>query len=191
MSIFNKLALCAALAAGLAAPAAHADVISFAGYTTGDTGLSSLTIGIGTFSITGGTVFAYAPGAFGAFTTSGGLCALSSGSCQTDWSLAFSSAVTNFAFEADFYNDFDSVVVTAFNGAAMVGSVAVGANGSYSFGGATITSLTFNDSSSGAGFGFGDFSFDLAASGVPAPATLALVGLGLLAVGASRRFRAG
>jgi len=189
MSIFKKLSLCAALATGLAAPATHADVISFAGYATGNTGLSSLSIGIATFSITGGTVFAYAPGAFGAFTTSGGLCALANG-CQADWSLSFSTAITNFAFETEFFDPVDSVVVTAFNGAAVVGSVVVGANGTFGFGGTTITSLTFNDSSSGAGFGFGDFSYDLAASGVPAPATLALVGLGLLALGASRRSRA-
>ena len=188
MNTLKQVALAVITASALAAPVAQAATISFAGYATGGTGLSSLTIGIATFAITGGTVFAYAPGAFGAFPTSGGLCALSNG-CQTDWTLTLSSAVKDFSFFADFYNPIDTVQVTAFNGATQVGSLTVGANGAYSFGSTVITRLVFDDSSTGAGFGFGDFSYNLATA-VPAPATLALVGLGLLAVGATRRRRA-
>ena len=180
-----KFILLALLAIFISNPA-HSIVLDFSSFSSGDTGLSTVTNEDATFSVTGGTVFIYGPGDFGNFDN-GGICALSSGNCETDWSLTFDNTVTNFSFEAAVYNPVDSVLVEAFNGATSLGSISVGANGLYGFGGAMITSLTFDDSSTGAGFGFGDFSYDRV--GVPEPGTLAIMAIGLLGLGFTRRKR--
>lgn len=174
----------------VATTTAQAAVIDFSGFTTGDTGLSSLTVGDATFDIAGGTVFTYAPGAFGGFTDNGGLCALSSSNCETDFTVTFAFAVTNVSFEAAFFNPVDVVQVEAFNGMTSVGLIDVLADGSFSFGGAVLTSLSFVDSSTGAGYGFGDFSYDRAQASAPVPGTVALLGLGAFGL-AFRRRRAG
>jgi len=164
---------------------ARAATLDFSAFITGDTGLSPLTVGAGTFDVSGGTVYAYSPGAFGAFNSSGGMCALSGGVCQADFTLTFDSEVTNLTFEAAFYDLGDSALVEAFNGASSLGTVGVASSGTFGFGSAVITSLTFTDSSPGPGpgFGFGDFSFDI----VPEPGTGVLLGFGLIALGVRRR----
>jgi hypothetical protein len=168
--------------------AAGALTIDFSGFASGDTGLSTLSVGDATFDVLGGTVFVYRPGDFGGFTDSGGVCALSGGNCETDWTLTFDFAVTNLTFESEFYNDVDSVLVEAFNGMTSLGTVGVLANGSFGFGSAVITSLSFDDSSSGAGFGFGDFTFDRS-NPIPEPTSAILFGVGSLVVASAMRRR--
>ncbi len=168
--------------AGMAGTA-QAATLDFSGFASGDTGLSILDVGDATVSVPGGTVFIYHPGEFGAFSTSGGLCALTeSGNCETDWTLTFDYAVTNLTFEAAFFHRGDSVEVEYYNGATLLGSSFVTAAGVTDLSGVgMITSLFFNDSSKGAGFGFGDFAF----AAIPLPAAFplfatALAGMGLL-----------
>lgn len=177
------------LAVGLlAGPLVQANTIDFAGQSNS---ASPLTVGAGTFTVPGGSIYVYQPGALGAFTTSGGMCALSvDGNCQSDFTLVFSYAVTNLIFESAFFDPGDFVQVEAFNGAASLGTKIINADGTHNFGGLTITSLFFDDASSGFGFGFGDFSFDPADASVPEPGTLALLGLGLAGLGLSRRRKA-
>jgi len=159
---------------------AHAIILDFSGLASGNTGSSSLTVGDATFDVVGGTVFVYGPGDFGNFDN-GGICALSGGNCETDWTLTFDYAVTDFIFEAAVYDPVDSVLVEAFNGATSLGVIDVFENNTYSFGSAVITSLYFDDSSTGAGFGFGDFSFNRSTA-VPEGGTLAFLAIGLLGV---------
>lgn len=164
---------------------AHAIIIDFSGEASGDTGSSSLTIGDATFDVLeGGTVFVYRPGDYGNFDN-GGICAYDNGNCETDWTLTFDTAVTNFSFDAEVYNPVDYVVVEAFNGATSLGTIDITAVGNYSFGSAVITSLFFDDQSTGAGFAFGDFSYEYAA--VPEPSIIALLSLGLIGIGVARR----
>ena len=117
---------------------AYADTIDFSGLHSGDTGLSSLRVGIGTFDVLGGSVYVFRPGDSGGFTNSGGICALSRNSCQTDWTLTFDYGVTNLIFESDFYNGGDVVSVTAFNGSAAISNSLVVSNGILDFGSAVI-----------------------------------------------------
>jgi hypothetical protein len=166
---------------------AHAATIDFSGFASGDSGLSVLVVDGHTFSVPGGTVWVYRPGDFGAFTDSGGVCALGGGTCENDWSLTFSGAVTNLEFEAAFFDAGDSTNVQAFDGAVPVGLLAVAADGTYGFGGATITSLSFDDFSTGAGFGFGDFAFDFVGTEVPAPPAVLMLGVGLAGLLLRRR----
>jgi len=183
--------VCAA-AVGLAlASGAHAATIDFSGLGSGDSGQSNLIVGDSTIAIQGGTAFGYSPGDFGAFTDSGGLCALRSGefSCRSDWTMTFAYEVTNLQFESAFFDGGDSVLVEAFNGATSLGTVLVEADGTFGFGGAVVTSLSFDDSSAVSGFGFGDFRFDRAAVGAPEPGSLALLGLGLAGLAFRQRRR--
>ncbi|MFN0102024.1 MAG: PEP-CTERM sorting domain-containing protein [Bryobacteraceae bacterium] len=184
-AVIGAVAIVITAAMGVRADGATLD---FSVFASGNTGLSVLDVGAATVTISGGTVFVYRPGDFGAFTTSGGLCALSGGSCQTDWRLDFDFGVTNLMFESAFFNPVDFVSVEYFDGATSLGSIPVAANGTFDLSSVPrITSLVFNDSSTGAGFGFGDFSFDRAGSAIPEPATLLLLGMGLAAIAYRRR----
>ncbi len=179
------------IAAALAfVTAANAATLDFSSTLSGNSGLATLDVGDATVEVVGGTVFVFRPGDFGALTDSGGICAINTiAGCTSDWSLTFDYAVTNLMFEAAFFDAGDSVEVSYYNGATLLGSITVGANGVFSLGSAVVTSLFFNDSSAGGnGFGFGDFSFDryVGVSDVPLPAALPLFLAGL---GAGAFFR--
>jgi hypothetical protein len=130
-------------------------------------------------NLSSGTVLV-GPGAAGEID---GFCFLSSG-CESDGEIVFSTAVSNLKFDSDGFNAGDSVTVSAFNGATLLGSVVLTVDGNHdlsAFG--TITRLFFDDSSTGAGLGYSTFEFDAAAAAVPLPAALPLFATGLAAFG--------
>ncbi len=186
MSFARVLSIVTALALSAGTVASHAAALDFSGFARGDTGAPTLTSGIGTINVSGGTVYVYRPGDFGAFTSYGGICALSSG-CRADWTLDFSSAVTNLVFEAAFFNPGDNALVDAYDGSTLVSRLNITGIGSFGFGGATITRLVFDDSSTGNGFGFGNFTFDVAGGSVPEPGSVGLVGLAMAGLAVARR----
>jgi hypothetical protein len=173
---------------GLIVVNVQAETLDFSVYSSGNTGLSALHVGAATATISNGTVYVYRPGDFGAFTTSGGLCALNrSGNAQTDWRLDFDYTVKNLVFESAFYNPIDLVNLQYFDGATFIGQRSITGDGVIDLSGIPrITSLVFDDSSTGAGFGFGDFSFNRASS-VPVPAPILLLGSGLLGLAGFRK----
>ena len=124
------------------------------------------------------------PGA--AFHTDG-FCFIEIGgsNCEADGEIVFDSAITNLSFDLDGGDPGDSVEISAFNGATLLGSFTLTADGNYdwsSFG--TITRLFFDDSSRGAGFGYSTFTYDVASTGdVPVPAALPLMAAGIAALG--------
>jgi hypothetical protein len=172
----------------VAAVSAHADFIDFPASTT-NTGQATKTYGIATFTVTGGTVFQFAPGAID--FVHGGMCGTAFGVCKVDFSLDFSSAVTDLKFASDGFNPGDSTLVTAYNGMAIVASELVGSDKAIDFGALTITRLVFDDSSTDSGFAFGDFNYALATrdpgNDVPEPGSLALLGIGIAGLAAARK----
>ena len=183
------------LAAGLVSGslAAQADTLDFT--EVGATGVV-LTIPVNLsnaslVSLTQG-MFIGAPGGYGESNGLGIACGLAAtnNSCAGDWRIDFLSAVSGLSFESFAASLGDSVLVSAFNGAALVGSSLVTADTFLDFSSfGSITSLLFDDNNStAAGIGFGDFLFSAAA--VPEPGTLALLGLGLAGLGFARRRKA-
>jgi len=175
----------------LAAAAAPAATLDFSVFASGNAGTGVLNVGPATLT-TGNVFFVYRPGDFGSHVTSGGVCALSAGgNCQSDWTMDFSYRVTNLAFESEGFNAGDTLTVSAYDGASLVGTELVISNRAIDFGGLSFDRLVFDDSSTGAGFSFGDFSFDRAGNGrIPEPASLALFGLAALGAAAATRRRA-
>lgn len=176
------LAFAATLA--IAATGAQAAVIDFSttqGFNGNPLVLPEATIN----NLSGGTVLV-GPTSAGEVD---GFCFLGGGSCEQDGELIFAGAVTGVVLDIDGFQGGDSVLITAFNGAAPVGSLPVTGNGTLDFSGfGTITRLFFDDSSNAAGVGYSTITFNPGAS-VPEPTALALVGLALLAGAFGRRGR--
>lgn len=174
----------AALGLCLLAVPVNAATIDFSGFTGGSVGSNTVSTPNATFTTTDGI-----------YLNQGGpsdICAFNTPqfSCQgVDMTIDFTNAVQNLSFVAFYYNPFDFVTVTAFNGASIVGSVDITGDGLVDLAAlGTITKLFLKDFSTGAGYAYKDFSFDVAAP-VPVPAALPLLatGLGLLGVLGLRR----
>ena len=178
---FGSLVLAGALA--LSPAIATATTIDFSA-VQGDQG-STLILPEATLTNTaGGTVLVGSTSAGEA----DGFCFLGTIGCDASGTLAFSGPVTNLTFDVDGADPGDSVQISAYDGATLLGDVTVTANGVVDFTGyASITLLVFTDASSAAGVGYSTFQYD--AVGVPTPGALSLFGAGLLGLGMVRRRR--
>jgi hypothetical protein len=133
----------------------------------------------------------------GAASQVDGFCFLPGG-CDGDGEILFSSVVSNLSFDVDGWDSGDFVVIDAYNGPTLVGTLNATANGNLDFSGfGAITRLVFDDSSTSAGVGYSTFLFDSGAppppvSAAPVPTMsaygLVVTMLGLFVV-ASRRLR--
>jgi len=88
-----------------------------------------------------------------------GFCFLGFG-CQADGELVFDAAISNLTFDIDGASSGDSVEISAYNGASLLGSLTFTANGLADFSGyGNITRLFFDDSSTAAGVGYSTFTW--------------------------------
>jgi hypothetical protein len=169
-------------AAAFTAQAATIDFSGSQGFNGNPLVLPNATIN----NLSGGTVLA----GTGASSQADGFCFLRAGSCESDGEITFSSAVTNLTFDVDGADAGDSVMISAFNGVTLLGSISATMNGLLDFSGfGSITRLFFDDSSTSAGVGYSTFSFDTSTNGVPAPGTMPLIGLGIAGLAWVRRRR--
>ena len=160
-----------------------------------------------TASVSGGTVYDH-PNGTGMFAISNPNYYLTD---TSSFSVAFNSPIAAFGFYGTDIGDWGgllSLTLTKNGGGTVSLNVPalIGSNGSQPengsvlyFGfydlGATYTSIAFNNSNTADLFGFDNFSVGTTAqvtptpSSVPEPASLALVGLGLVSLAATRRYR--
>ena len=112
-----------------------------------------------------------------------GFCFLSIGGnsgCQASGEIAFSNAVSSLMFDVVGAQFGDSVTISAFNGATLLGSIVATVDGLKDFSAfGAITRLSFDDNSTNGGVGYATFAFDA----TPLPGTLPLFATGLGALG--------
>jgi hypothetical protein len=175
---------------GLIAAPATAATLNFT--EVGATGMvPSTVINLSNATLTsfGDDMFIGGPGSFGEANGLGIACAspVANNTCEEDLQIDFNSIVSGLTFRSFGTESGDSVTVSAYLGATLLGSTVVTSNTAVDFSGfGSIDRLFFADASNAAGIGWGDFSFQ-EQSVVPEPGMLALVGLGLAGLGASRR----
>ncbi len=181
--------LALALVGLISAPATAATLNFTEVGASGIVPLTVINLSNATLTSFGDDMFIGSPGSFGEANGLGIVCAspVGSANCEEDLQIDFNTAVSGLTFSGFGASSGDSVTVSAYLGAALLGSLVVTTNAAVDFSGfGSIDRLFFADASTAAGIGWGDFSFREQRV-IPEPGMLALVGLGLAGLGASRR----
>ncbi|MBL8489561.1 MAG: PEP-CTERM sorting domain-containing protein [Rhodocyclaceae bacterium] len=179
-----------ALAVSLASTASLADTLNFEAFPSANLGSPVLVMPNAT--VTGAAASLFNLSSIYLVGMGGAICSLtSSWNCEADLTIDFASAVSNLSFQTVGYDGGDSVTISAFAGATLLGSQTIVGDQTVDFTAYSgVTRLYFDDASTGAGYGYGAFNFNTAP--VPEPETYAmmLAGLGLIGAAAKRRRKA-
>lgn len=184
----RKHAVALVLAGLISAPVAAATLDFTEVGATGIVPLTVINLSNATLTSFGDDMFIGAPGDFGEANGLGIVCAspVGSGNCEEDLQIDFNSPVFGLTFRSFGVQQGDSVTVSAYLGASLLGSTVVTTQTTVDFSAlGSIDRLYFADASTAAGIGWGDFQFD--EQTVPEPGTLALLGLCLAGLAATRR----
>lgn len=176
----GTLALAASASLMLAPTAASADTLDLSIFPHGPNG-STLVLPNATIQSSTSQTYVGASG------IGNEVCALNGSNCQADMTITFNNVVNGLTFETFGWDSGDLIVVTAYNGLSVLGSVSKSSNGLVDLSGfGNLTKLYIDDSSTGAGMAYDHFNFTTA---VPEPETYALLmaGLGLINIVARRR----
>lgn len=182
----KKTLIALAAVAGLATGTAQADTLDFEALATGDLGTTVLVMSNATVTGFGDSLYNLS-GVYGA-GSGGSICSLTAAfTCEADMQIDFSDAISDLTFQTYGYDSGDSVAISAYAGAALLGTTVVTSDTLVDFSSFSgVTRLYMDDSSTGAGYGYGSFSFTAA---VPEPSTYALMLCGLAGIAAWARRR--
>jgi hypothetical protein len=107
-----------------------ASILDFTEVANGFQGSTSIELSNATITTFGEDTYVYHPGNFGALG-SGGFCGIERGTCEAGAEVLFFDAISDLTFNAQYFNQGDSALLSIFNGDALLKSIVFGKRGQF------------------------------------------------------------